>query len=200
MPFIPFPTGTVETLIRMQVAGVPCEVTNGWSHGAGAASVADGQNLADAIRDFINTTIKTAVTNNVIFTEVVAIDLTSITGWTASSVVATTGSASGTPVQNQVAMVVTLGTGHRGRSYRGRNYWPGLSAGNLLDTTNWTSGAVAAWDSIYSGLNSAGGVVGFSLGVLSRFAAGAPRTTGMFNTVLSYRANQPLGTQRGRLT
>lgn len=60
------------------------------------------------------------------------------------------------PLPNETALVVTLYTGLVGRSFRGRNFWPGLSTnlmqdnGTLLDLT--VSGLQENFDALINGL------------------------------------------------
>jgi len=79
----------------------------------------------------------------------------------ASVAVGTTGTNTGSPLPNESALVVTLYTGLVGRSYRGRNFWPGIpvSAMEANGTLNgsYVSDVQDTFDALIAGIENASG-------------------------------------------
>jgi len=109
------------------------------------------------------------------------------------------GTQEGSSVTGNVSFVIKFQTGHTGRSARGRNYVGGLpysvGQGNTVNST-YADDLVAAYISIMTALNAGGA----RHVVVSRFSAGAKRSTGLTLpvTIISY-TDLNLDSQRGRL-
>lgn len=201
MAFVPFPTGTVSMTLEMTVNGIPCVMTWGAQKAGGAAATAaDGLNLALGIGTWCNSDLAPICTTSTDYLNVVVYDLTSAAGWVANSVLGFPGQVNTATPPNNVAMTITLQTALRGRSQRGRNFLIGLPASDLLNELSWSSAAVSTVDTVWGQLDLAIGTAGFSMGVLSRQTLGVPRVMGQFTPLNAIRANQPIKTQRGRLT
>ncbi len=200
MAFVPFPTGTVSTVLSFILNGLPVSITNGWQKTGGApATVTDGQSLADAVADWWNTNLKSVSSPDIELEGATAYDLTSSSGWSVTSPLLHSGTGTGSVPTNAAAMVVTLQTANRGRSFRGRNYVPGLPSSQLASPVFWDTGATGAMNTAYTALQAGGLAAGFVLGVLSRVENKHPLTTGVFTPVITHRANARIGTIRGRL-
>jgi len=200
MPFVPFPAGSVEALIRFNIEGIPGEITQGYKFVTGAAVYTDGVALAAILHGWVDTGLRTALTPAINFTEIIVNDLTSSSGWQATDILGLPGTAAGPTVENQVAMVVTFQTAKRGRSYRGRNYVAGLPAADLFDTKSWGTAAQTGFQAQYDALALLVAAGGWTPVVLSRFNGGAVRVLGEPTPISNYRGNEKLGTIRGRLT
>jgi len=109
------------------------------------------------------------------------------------------GTHTGDTIPVQVAMVVSLYTNSRGRSYRGRNYIPGLTLNQMVDGSNWGTSSLSAMNLAYRNLIVDLGGLGFNLVILSRFNAGVRRTIGVSTLVTNAVAKAPVGTQRRRV-
>lgn len=103
---------------------------------------------------------------------------------------------------SNVTWAIKLSTGLTGRSYRGRLYVVGLTAGHQAGTgntvnTTWAARMVASLNTLLSTLASAG----HTLGVVSYRANGAWRTSGVFTAGVSWVAvDYNFDSQRRRLT
>jgi hypothetical protein len=112
--------------------------------------------------------------------------------------------AGGSPdftVSAQEALVTTLRTANRGRSYRGRNYWPGLVDTQMTaGATQIATTRVAAQQTFVSNLKAAiNSVYPNGLVVVSRHTGGSPRVTGVTTPVTSLDTNNLVDTQRRRV-
>jgi len=201
MPFIPFPTGSMESTILYEWNGVPVINTMGWrTNDESAADVSDGTNISDNIASWLTSSVLPNVCSSLICLSVKTVDLTSATGWTWTTDVGVAGGVSTESVPNNCALVVTLETGLRGRSFRGRNFFPGLPLADLDSPLEWKITTVAGFTSFYETLDSDQAAAGYAMEVLSRFSGGAPRAIGVPTPVIAIQAKVPVYTQRGRLT
>jgi len=201
MAFIPFPTGAAEILINFSLLGIPAQMTVGIASTSGdALTGSDGAIIAAAVGSWWNANMKAKVHPTCIQTTVIVNDLTSESGWTAEYTNNTPGTNVGEPLPAQSAMVVTFLTGIRGRSYRGRNYVPGITQAEIANVNQWSAGTVTAVGAAYVLLQTALVAAGVNHVVLSRFLAGVPRALGHTQIVESYVAKTLIATQRRRLT
>jgi len=199
MAFVPFGDGVVEAVIGFTKNGVPGVMTQGYKLFTGPATPIDGLNLATLISNWLAIEVQPHTTSDTLWNTVTVNDLTSVSGWQATFAGPGAGTDTGLHVTNQVAMCVTFETAKRGRSFRGRNYVPGLPQTNLLDSTHWNSSAVTFWAGVYDSLELTVSAGSWTPVVLSRFAGGAPRTLGVATPIANYRANAYITTQRRRL-
>lgn len=102
-------------------------------------------------------------------------------------------------INPSLAVVVTLRTLLRGRSYRGRLYMGGWVEGEY-DGTEFSQAAAAAALDFVAECEAAASPLGWDLGVISRIVNGAARPTGVFTEVTTYevRSRRP-GVQRRRV-
>lgn len=201
MAFIPFAAGVAEIHLNGEVDGIPCQNIIGAKFNAGAASQSDGQALATAVEaSIITNNWLTHMNQNFELISVEVIDLTSASGWTAAQSSLTSGAITTAPVQSQVALVTTFLTAKRGRSYRGRNFLPGLSQADLNDSRTWSSTTLTNWGARYADVASDINTAGWTPVVLSRIQGGVPLSLGVTTPITGYRPNALLGTIRGRLT
>lgn len=113
------------------------------------------------------------------------IDLTTANGFTASESSPTIGGSAGEAAPNNVAACVSIRTGNAGRSFRGRNYVPGIP-NSLITLNTLDAGFRASLLSVYSDLIGAGTfVAGWQWGVVSRVSAGVVRPAGIISPVTS---------------
>jgi hypothetical protein len=108
-----------------------------------------------------------------------AVDLTSQFGASASAATPAPGGASGEANPNNVAMCVSFRTGLRGRSFRGRNYVPGIP-GAVVTLNTLDAGFILSVLGAYNALVGPGlFLAGWQWVVLSRRIAGSLRAEGV---------------------
>lgn len=114
---------------------------------------------------------------------------------------ANTGAIAADPLPNSVAIVISVQTAQRGRSYRGRIYICGLVetqvSGNYIDASLAT-----ALDTYYTQLvayTPGGSSVAYELGVLSYYSGGAVRAVPIFTPATAVNIETRVDTQRRRL-
>lgn len=102
---------------------------------------------------------------------------------------------------NNVTATITKATPLRGRSYRGRNFIPGIDRTELTatDYNILLPASVAAFVSNWVALDAALVAGGFQPVIVSRFSGGAPRLVGVATPITSYRMNDVIDSQRRRL-
>lgn len=109
------------------------------------------------------------------------------------------GTATGDSMPNNCSCAISFRTAFRGRSYRGRNYPPGLPeeyANNNRVTVTWQN----AWLQFYAALFGRANDNNTPLGVISRYANNAPRTTGQITPITAILfVDNVIDSQRRRL-
>lgn len=206
MAFIPC-LNTVEVSFIFEVGGreVRCvmgvQKSTGWS-------LPTMQALGTAVVDVIKTNHLGWISPDYTLTKIHLTDLTTdsspsfdwITGTSSNlpqpgtSII--TGNAGG-----QMALVTTLRTDLRGRSFRGRNYWPGLN-GNMLGSDHRTVVGTRALDQdtfVDDLITAINAVTGCSVVVISRHSGGVAREAGVMTLVTSHDTNDIIDTQRRRV-
>jgi hypothetical protein len=118
-----------------------------------------------------------------VHSEVYGTDLTSATSFASTNTdqAGNPGALSGASLPGGTTFAISFRTANRGRSGRGRNYWPGLMeadvTGNLL-----SAGAADSFLAVYQRLIDSP-PTGWTWGVVSRYHNGAPRSTGIFQPI-----------------
>lgn len=184
MASVPIPNCALVEF-RYDIEAQQCEntlyVTNeaGWS-----ADALTG--LASNMRDWWSGSLATMIHPIVKLREVVCSDLHDAAG----AQVAITGGGlagtlAGTALPANVAFCISFRSGLRGRSFRGRNYVPGMIQENQETPSTLVGAFVDDLIVVYSGLLTAVFPSGQQWVVASRFADGAPRVTGVTTPVAS---------------
>lgn len=199
-PYIPF-ANCAEVLMQGVLASQTVMLTNGVQK----ASPFGGSDLTDIATIFNNwyhDFLRGLLSNSIVFATIKVTDLTTESSPVViMDVTAPQAGAVGTgPVVNNTALVVSFSTSSRGRSYRGRNYIPGVPTADLSTYTAFDATAAAAFSAAYVLLGSALGSAGFNHVVLSRRNLGAWRSVGVATRINGYTAKLPIGTQRRRVT
>jgi len=103
---------------------------------------------------------------------------------------------------DQVAQVTTLRTASRGRSFRGRNYWPAVKNGDIANDGATIDGSRTGLQNTFVGSLTAAihANPNRTLVVVSRFSNGLPRSTGLATPVTSHDTNTLADTQRRRIS
>lgn len=131
---------------------------------------------------------------------VVVTDLSTISspGFELSPATPVAGTQAAEPIANSVAVVTTLRTAKRGRSYRGRIYWGMLTELTVTgDGVNATE--AAEYDSNLSSLYGAASAESFNAVVVSRTVGGVLRPIGEPNAITGTATSTIVASQRRRL-
>lgn len=197
-PFIPVP-GVLQANVRFtleaqQVENVLCFRYDGTPFGDAAAQVWAGIELAlwNNMRDQIST--------ECVNTETYIVDLSSEAGPVASfpPFASPAGAASGPPVPNNAALVITHRTANRGRSYRGRTYVAGISK-SIMFGSYLTQSAVDDVAAAFNTLRTTMEDDSIPFTIVSRRHNNAPRVEGIDTVVtLSLARDNVLDSQRRR--
>jgi hypothetical protein len=163
-------------------------------------SAGDLSTIADVVDAWYGATFRTHVSADCAFNSIKVTDLTTVSSPTwEQSVTDPQEGASTAAVPNNVALVVTSRTALRGRSYRGRNFVPGMPAAGLVNKTTWNASQYNAIAGDWQQLDLDFGLAGYERVVLSRQLDGVRRTTGVATVITAYVGRGRIGTQRRRV-
>lgn len=206
MPFVPVPnTIAVDVLYLLDSQRVEntlyFERSDGWDLASITAFLAD-------LQAWISSELMPALSASIQFIELAArlLDTASSIGLVNTVSPPVSGGQPGDSVSNNVTYTVSFRTGLTGRSFRGRNYVPGLSVATIGQNTI-AGGTRTALLAFYDGLRSLGGDNGISWVVVSRFSGvdpvtkkPIPRTTGVTTVITSVGTfDTTVDSQRRRL-
>lgn len=199
MPFVPVPN-TLMAEIRYLFDGEQAENTLYFEFGS-TPGIADAEALADALFTWWDTNVKPIQSSAAALREIFVTDLSSQNSFTHARVTSppSPGQAAGQGLPNNVTTVISLRTHQRGRSFRGRNYWVGLTESQV--DVNTVSGTVLAnIQAAYVAIQNAIQGLGAQWVVVSRFSNGQPRTTGVTTPITSVATvDNTVDSQRRRL-
>lgn len=102
------------------------------------------------------------------------------------------------PLSTQVAYVVGFDTDLRGRSYRGRNYLPGIPEGDQVAPGVTNAAAAGGFVAAYAALAAVETSQNVTHVVTSHFNGGLARAAGVNTEVTGYRGDLAFDTQRRR--
>jgi hypothetical protein len=198
MAFIPTAL-TAKASCEFHLWGQECVITL-WFEAAVDFDTAMLEALADALIDWVIDELIGNLSNALVFDGVRA---TAQHSESAPSVfnpapASTTGAQTGNSQAPQVAAVMTFRTDQRGRSYRGRNYIPGIPDTQLLNPGNLSATAMGLLAISYAGLETVEDLLDITHVVTSHFTDGAARASGVNTPITTYSIDQPLDTQRRR--
>lgn len=199
MAFIPIPEA-IKASIEFTIGGQVVVITLGWKKGAPIIPD-DLDALNAALDDWVSTHLFNVYSDDMSAIKAVSTDLTSESAPSRDRVFSPSipGAQTGANVPQNVAAVISFITGQRGRSYRGRNYIPGIPVDAQPTTGVMTSTFANGILTAYAGLADVESATGLTHAVLSRFHNKAPRTTGVATPVTGYVVNFNLDSQRRRL-
>jgi len=149
------------------------------------------QALVNAVDTWASGSLAPQLSDDWSYTRTRGADLSAQFGAVAEASTPAEGGSSAEAAPNNVAICISLRTGFAGRSFRGRNYIPGVP--NDMVTLNTVSPVyLNALLLIYDQLVGAGTfLAGWQLGIVSRVTAGAVRPTGIITPVLSVSFTTP---------
>lgn len=127
-----------------------------------------------------------------------ATNLDSASGFSLDFPVDENGGAGSAALPGNVTVAISFRTAFRGRSFRGRNYFVGLTEAQVTNDTV-VDATVIALRGAYEALP--GVIIPHAANhvVVSRFTAGAARPTALTTLVLNYLVNNTIDSQRRRL-
>jgi len=200
MAFIPVPN-TAKVTLQWILSGQTIEITLSFTRGSGWDTPGLAL-LAQDVKDWFTGAIRSLLTSNIVLVNVNATDQSSASGPSYDLPVSSGGSgtAGGSPQSNNVTAAVKFITALRGRSFRGRNYWPSLSNSQVGSSIDVTSGFQAAVVAAYATLSSYLTISGGEHVVVSRFHNGAARGVGVTTPVTAYAMDSSIDSQRRRLS
>lgn len=201
MAFIPVPGG-IQAELRYNLLGQRTENVL-WFRTPSLAvpTVADLTDVAEMLSTWWNASVKPLQGANTTLREIYLTGQNAADGasYTYTTGLPVDGTLSGEALPNNCALVVSLRTEKRGRSYRGRVYHMGITEGvcngnQVTDT--YANNVVSAYDALISDAATAG----FNLVVCSRRSGNAPRASGVLTTVIdALLVDTVIDSQRRRL-
>ena len=200
MAFIPTPNA-VRASLEFIFGGQVVVLTLGW-HKAAGWDAAGMEALGDSLVDWFDAALKFQMANDVSLESINVLDLEDAAGPSIniSGGLPITGTNNDLPAPNNVAGVVSFLTDQRGRSYRGRNYVPGIPEPSWQDSISMTTGAAAALAAAYADLEDVATATGAEHVVVSKYHDKAPRVAGIATPVTAYRVDTKFDSQRRRLS
>lgn len=149
-------------------------------------TLASMTSLATEVFNWWAANIRPSLSVQITLNEVYVTDLASNVSPTFSLVPASgnVGGSANPSVPNNVAMCISLRTGARGRTARGRNYIPGIQLAAL--TANiWAPATITTMENAYNALASGAFPTQGQLAVVSRYENNLPRATAVVRPVIS---------------
>lgn len=108
------------------------------------------------------------------------------------------GEAAGDVIPLSNAVVLTLRTNRRGKSFRGRMYVAGFTETHMVDNA-WAATLVAAMEALGAAIQANSAAIGWTWCVHSGVANGVPREEGVLTPVTTWEVRNPIpGVQRRR--
>src|SRR5260221_480496 len=151
LPFIPF-ANCAEVVIQLTQQAIPWILTFGMEDSV-PITLAELSLLFTAIDTWVTTDLSGQVSGNCSIDFIKLTDLTTVSGPTFQNPTTTNaGSLAGTVIPAQAALVTSLYTNNRGRSFRGRSYLAGRVAGDQHTVTNGTAVRFSAVHALYANL------------------------------------------------
>ncbi len=181
MPFVPIPN-CVEVELRATIDDQ--HVENRWFVDVGAAPTdLILESCAGVAVSWIEPTYQDLCNQNVTFTEVIVTDVSVADGAQFSAPVNVNGLVLSDPYPNETAFCISLRSGLRGRSRRGRIFLFPPSTSYVVPpnkvTDGYRTGAIDAVQALIDAYDTSG----FALSIVSLVSEGAPRTTPLVTRV-----------------
>lgn len=199
MPFVPVPN-TAQINIVYALDGQEIENVVYYTKTT-TPILEDLAALTDEVRAYIVSSLLPALSSAIQLVRVVGVLLDVVDGFTVTNTTGlpASGGDSGDVLPNNVALCISVRTANRGRSFRGRNYIPGIAKTHTADS-EFTTSAVTGLVGIWEGLTALAGDAGWTRTVVSRFSGHAPRTTGIATPVTAvFAVDNVVDSQRRRL-
>jgi hypothetical protein len=173
---------------------------------SGSVNASDLQNIGQTARTWWGAELSPTLSSAFVLREIYLTDLTQQNSFvlTYTTNLPASGQLAGSILPNNVTFCISLRTGNAGRSFRGRNYVPGIrstdvtsSDPNLLSVGR-SNTLVAAYQQLINPTYF--GTTPYRLVIVSRFSNGNPRTAGIATPVTAVLAvDRVLDSMRRRL-
>jgi len=199
MAFIPVPSG-IQLCFNFEATGQHWQFCFTLKKSAGSVTTTDLSNVTGIASDWWTSDFKAFMTANNTLSNITATDISSQGGPQDVLTISEVGTATGGSLPLNVAIVASLRTAKRGRSYRGRAYISGLpltSTNNInqLDATKITT-LLGDLATLQNDLDAAG----YDIVVASKQHNGVTTNPAETNEVIDIVMDANLDSQRRRLT
>lgn len=198
MAFIPVPKG-VQLCFDFVTAGQNWQVCIMLRKSAGDPTPTDLDTAANAGENWWGTTFRSLFSAQTVLRQVRATDMTVQGGPVSTLVSNTAGNGSGNGLPIGAAIVASLRTAKRGRSYRGRSYWSGLLLSAQTSPTDITGTVATAIGVAMTALQTTLDGDGFDMVVASRQHNGAVTSPAETNEITAFVVDTHFDSQRRRL-
>lgn len=198
MSFIPWPNG-VQLCFDFLSSGQSWQVCIALRKSAGAPTTTDLQDIADAAANWWNTSMKNNIENSSTLTQTRATDMTAEGGPVRYHLSGVAGAIAGTDLPLSAALVTSMRTEKRGRSYRGRVYMSGHPQSILTNQVDVGAGPAANLTTSWLALQTTLDALGFDTVVVSRQHNGVVTNPAELNEVVQMITDLHLDSQRRRL-
>lgn len=166
----------------------------------GAVTDAALLDISEVFFDWWQANMQASLHNTYVLHSIVATDLSTIGGHQVTTVLTTdnAGTAGDAAAAANAAVVQSWRTASIGRSYRGRTYIGGIPQAALLNAQTLQTSVATTYATAGAALIDALETAGFVLAVLSRYAAGVLRVTGLLTQILEVVVDVKVDSQRRR--
>ena len=149
----------------------------------GGITITNLHDLVLAVEDWVGTTLAPILSDDWTCERVVAVDLSNDVGARFDLASGAVGGVAGEANPNNVAACISFRTGLRGRSFRGRNYVPGIP-GSVVTLNTMDPTFINDLELAYTALVGPGTfLAGWEFVVVSRVTGGVVRDTGIATPV-----------------
>ena len=198
-PYVPVP-GVLQANVRFSLAGQLIENCLCFSYADSDFDTAVPQ-IQTILEDTWWAVLRGALSNQIVHTECYFVDLSSASGFTASTPAFTPpqGSSPIFAMPNSVAICVSHRTANRGRSFRGRTYITGIPS-DQQNASRLNPGPMATILDAFTQMREAANTAALPFVIVSKRSGGAPRAIGLSTPVTqSVIIDNVLDSQRRRL-
>ena len=200
MPFVPVPaTAQVEVIYSWD--GQIVENTLYYEFGTATPTLGDLTALIEAVNTAVRANLIPLLTNAITLLRLVGqlLDVADGLLYISTTSLPIAGENTGPAMPNNVAMCMSLRSASSGRSFRGRNFIPGLPRG--VFTQNTLAADYAGFlTTAYTEILGAGADDGWTPVVVSRISGGVERTTGVTSPITAnFFVDRTIDSMRRRL-
>jgi len=198
MPFIPTPNG-VEVTFKGVQNGIPI-VNIFHVDNDDVPTESDLEAIGELFDDWLVTNWLPILHESYLLPQIVVKDISVENGieFTKNFTPPYQGTGTNDPMAANAAMVVSWRTAQTGRSFRGRTYIGGLDNGVLANAQNVTTTFASDAADLIVTLLDALTATGRRLAVLSKYANGVARVTGLLTEIISIIIDTKIDSQRRR--
>lgn len=199
MSFIPT-AGAVRTDMQFSCAGQQVHNIFWFSRDA-AWTQAEREALNTALAAWWNVSGKQNFASAIALTQITTVNQDANNAPSSTLIVspAVAGTNVAAAAANNVSLCTTLRTALRGRSYRGRTYFGGISSLSVQDAITFTTQTLTNFVTMMTALQTAVTALGAVWVVVSKWINKVPRAQGLKTPITAISADQYIDSQRRRL-